>query len=58
MIHAELAKSALAAYEIDAVIQGGSQPVRWDIGTVDLLVREEDMDAALEILGPEGRFSH
>ena len=54
MVHAELAKSALDAYEIAATLDnnvpaGGS-------GTVDLLVREEDVEAALEILGPEAQF--
>jgi hypothetical protein len=54
MVHAELAKSALEAYEIAAALNnsvpaGGS-------GTVDLLVREEDVDAALEILGAEKPF--
>jgi hypothetical protein len=58
MIHAELAKSALEAYEIEAAINGGPQPVRPEIGTIDLMVREEDVEAALEILGPEERFSN
>ena len=54
MVHAELAKSALEAYEIAAALNndvpaGGS-------GTVDLLVREEDVEAALEILGAEKPF--
>ena len=57
MIHAELAKSALEAYGIDAAINGGPQPVRPETTTIDLLVREEDLEAALEILGPEERFS-
>lgn len=57
LIQAELAKSALEAYEIDAAINGGSQPVRPEVGTIDLMVREEDVEAALEILGAEGRFS-
>ena len=58
MIHAEVAKSALAAYEIDAAIKGGAQPIRPEIETIDLMVREEDVKAALEILGPEQRFSN
>jgi hypothetical protein len=60
MVHAELAKSALNAYEIDAAINGGltsPQAVRPGTGTIDLMVREEDVEAALEILGPEERFS-
>jgi hypothetical protein len=56
IVHAELAKSALEAYEIDAAIKGGAQPIRPEIETIDLMVREEDVEAALEILGPEERF--
>jgi hypothetical protein len=62
MIHAEVAKSALKAYDIDAAIgHGGSseQRVRPELGTeIALMVREEDVEAALEILGPpDERFS-
>jgi hypothetical protein len=60
MIHAELAKSALEAYDIDAAIGGGlisPQGVRPGLGAIDLMVREEDIEAALDILGPEERFS-
>jgi hypothetical protein len=60
MVHAQLAKSALEAYEIEAVINGGlmgPQGVRAGMGTIDLMVREEDVDAALEILGAEETFS-
>ena len=51
MVHAELAKSALEAYDIAATLNnnvpaGGS-------GTIDLMVREEDVETALEILGAE-----
>jgi hypothetical protein len=54
-IHAELAKSALEASKIVAVINIGPQP---ESATVhDLIVREEDVERALEILGPEERFS-
>ena len=56
LIHAELAKSALAAYGIVATVVGGTVPVRQDIATIDLVVREQDLEAALEILGPEERF--
>jgi hypothetical protein len=55
VIHAELAKSALAAYEIEAVVQKG--PYHHLAKTFDLLVRPEDVVAALEILGPEETFS-
>jgi hypothetical protein len=55
MVHAELAKSALAAYEMDAAINDGVRV--GGSGTIDLLVREEDVEAALEILGPEERYS-
>jgi hypothetical protein len=50
---AELARSALEAYGIRAAIQRGpySQPV----DTMDLLVREEDVQAATDILGSEER---
>ena len=44
MVHADLAKSALAAAEIDAAIIDG---VRVGYGTIDLMVREQDVDAAL-----------
>ena len=61
VIHAELAKSALEAYEIHAAITGGllgPQSVSPTADrTFDLMVREEDVEAALEILGPEERFS-
>jgi hypothetical protein len=58
MIHTELAKSALAAYGIDAALNGGPQPVRPEIETIDLMARAEDVEAAVEILGPEDRFSN
>jgi hypothetical protein len=59
MIHAELAKSALEAYEIDATIVCGltSSPPYQNAALIDLMVRAEDVAAALEILGPEERFS-
>ena len=57
LIHAELAKSALRAYGISATIVGGAVPVRKEIATIDLVVREQDVEAALDILGPEERFS-
>jgi putative signal transducing protein len=57
VIHAELARSALEAYGIHAAIKSGAVPVQSEVATIDLLVREEDLEAALEILGPESRFS-
>jgi hypothetical protein len=56
VIHAELAKSALAASEIQAVITVCPYPGRLP-EAFDLLVRPEDVAAALEILGPEETFS-
>lgn len=58
MILAELAKSALGAYDIEAVIHhAGShqQRLRPELGTeIGLMVRAADVEAALEILGPPG----
>ena len=52
LIHAELAKSALAAYEVYAAVDHGGRS-RAEFGmTIALMVREEDLEAALEILGP------
>jgi hypothetical protein len=56
VIHAELAKSALAASEIHAVIAVCPYLGRLR-EAFDLLVRPEDVAAALEILGPEETFS-
>jgi len=54
-IEADLAHSALEAAEIDSTIvdddAGGTQPELWLRG-VKLLVREDDVDRAAEILGP------
>jgi hypothetical protein len=44
----------LGAYEIDAAIQRGPYPR--DAATFDVLVRSEDVEAALKILGPEETF--
>ena len=62
LVHAELAKSALAASEIAATIHDEGyrrQGLRAELGpTVTLLVREDDVAAALEILGPpDERYS-
>ncbi len=46
---AELARSALEAYGIRAAIQPG--PYSRPVATVDLVVREEDVQAATNILG-------
>lgn len=48
---AALARSALEAYGIKAAIQRG--PYSRPVDTFDLLVREEDIQAAIDILGPE-----
>jgi hypothetical protein len=64
MFDAETAKSALDAAGIDSMIRGddcgGMRPHLWMHG-VELLVRQEDADAASEILAvesiPEGNQS-
>ena len=57
IVHAELAKSALEAYNIPAVISGGVlNRQRTELG-IELMVRTEDIEAAREILGPEETFS-
>ena len=54
---AEIAKSALDAAGIDAIIRaddaGGMRPHLWMSG-VQLLVRSDDADEALDLLTPEG----
>jgi hypothetical protein len=54
-IDAELAKSALDAADIASMIRaddaGGMRPHMW-MGGVELLVKAEDAEAALDILGP------
>jgi hypothetical protein len=54
-IDAELAHSALAAAEIESMIDAdgssGTQPGLW-LGGVKLLVRADDAERAAEILGP------
>ena len=52
-----MAKSVLEAAEIDSMIQsdsvGGMRPhVAWASGGFKLLVREEDLDAAHQLLEP------
>jgi len=54
-IHAELARSALEASGVPSAIQRGPYPKL--AATFDLMVREEDVAAANEILGPEETFS-
>jgi hypothetical protein len=59
MIHADLARSALEAYGIEAGVSGGllsPQGVRPG-HEIALMVREEDVQTANEILGPEETFS-
>lgn len=55
-VEADLAKSALEAAGIDAMIQsddcGGVRPHLWMSG-VQLLVRDEDAQRAMEILSTE-----
>jgi hypothetical protein len=57
-IDAELARSALEAASIDAIVRaddcGGTRPHLW-MGGVQLIVRAEDADRAREILGTEPR---
>jgi Putative prokaryotic signal transducing protein len=58
---AEMAKGALEAAGIDAMIQadsiGGMRPhVAWASGGFKLLVREEDAEAAHEVLEPHGNI--
>jgi hypothetical protein len=59
-IHAELAKSALDANELDSII--GGVEVNYEHATpsqtIELIVREEDVERALEILGPEEEYSN
>lgn len=54
-IEADLAKSALEAAGIESMIQsddcGGVRPHLW-MGGIQLLVRDEDAQRALEILNP------
>ena len=59
MIHAELARSALEAYGIVAGINGGllSPQATRSGPAIALMVRKEDVEAALEILGPEETFT-
>jgi hypothetical protein len=59
-IHAELAKSALQAVGIDCSVVGGDFSYRTEMpgSTIDLIVKAEDARRALEILGPEERFSN
>jgi hypothetical protein len=57
-IEAELAHSALEAAGIDAMIRaddcGGTRPHMW-MGGVQLIVREEDVERAREVLDNEPR---
>ena len=59
-LHAELAKSALEAGEIEAFIRGGDvNSARWVPGApIELWVRSEDVERANEILGDEETFSN
>jgi hypothetical protein len=57
-IEAELARSALEAAEIDALVRaddcGGTRPHLW-MGGIRLMVRAEDAERAREILNAETR---
>jgi hypothetical protein len=56
VLHAQLAKGALEANGIEATMNAGlmgNQMARAGTGSVDLMVREQEVAAALEILGPE-----
>jgi hypothetical protein len=58
-IEAELARSALEAAAIDALVQaddcGGTRPHLW-MGGIRLMVRAEDADRAREVLNAETRL--
>ena len=55
-LHADLAKSALEASEIEAFVRGDE---RWVPGApIELWVRSEDVERANEILGDEETFSN
>ena len=58
-IHADLAKSALEAADIDAFVRGGDvNSARWIPGNpIELWVRPEDVERAIEILGADETFS-
>jgi hypothetical protein len=58
-IHADLAKSALEAADIDAFVRGGDvNSARWVPGNpIELWVRPEDVERAIEILGADETFS-
>ena len=58
-IHAELAKSALEAYGVPATIHGsgGGRYGESPAFPINLIVLAEDVDTALEILGPEEKFT-
>jgi hypothetical protein len=57
-IHADLAKSALEAYDIEAFVRGGGgNSRRWISGMpIEVWVSSEDVERANEILGDEERF--
>ena len=57
---AEIAKGALTAAGIESMIQadsvGGMRPhIAWSSGGFRLLVREDDLEEALEVLEPHTR---
>jgi hypothetical protein len=59
-IHAELAKSALDAREIDSMIRGDANIYSGKLpgGVVELIVNAKDVERANEVLGPDESFSN
>jgi hypothetical protein len=57
MIHAELAKSALGAWGPRGDRRSMIHPRETTLDGVALVVSSEDVERALEILGPEEQFS-
>lgn len=58
-IHADLARSALAASGIDCLIEGddAGRERRWPNNEVRLLVAVDDLEAVNDILGPPEGFT-
>ena len=56
-IHAELARSALDAYDIGSVVDEAEPYIAIPAQKVALRVRDADVEAALGILGPQEQFS-
>jgi len=58
VIHAELAKSALQAYGVDAAVLGGPLDERPDFldRSIDLMVKREDVNARSRFSAPRNDF--